>query len=184
MFKSSTKFIAIICTVIILLALAGWYWMFTIVRSNVEQANTLKSEAENKANLDSQNRALRKLLTSATDTVAHLQNRVIGSDDAVVYINQIENLAAQSGTGIIVNSVDIDQKASAPAGYEYLHLILSIQGTWQNVYTFISMIENLPYRVTINSVDMSQESFSDPAKKGKVESQWSGHIDFNTLKQK
>jgi hypothetical protein len=181
MFQGRTKKIAAVFLVIALIGAVLWYVLFSIIGKNVRAADALQAEVNDKLTLEDQNKGLQSFLSDNSEAVTTLTTRIIPTEGTVDFIDSIEALAASVKVGIIVNSVDLTKSATGGEIFENLTMQVTTEGDWQGVYTFMSMLQSLPYKISITNASLKNGIFSD----GKAnKSVWTGVFTFDVLKRK
>jgi Tfp pilus assembly protein PilO len=162
---------------------AFWYVQHMILKTS-----NLEAEYQQHAAQTQTDKSLEQFLARVGTSTNSLTTRLVASNQTVPFIESIEGSARKIGITITTNSVDIAQDPTLPEKYEYLKLAFSTQGSWQNTYTFLSMIESLPYKSTINDVNLTEQFVSGPAEKGTSTqlrgSIWKTEYQLTVLKEK
>ncbi|MFA6920052.1 MAG: hypothetical protein WC264_03330 [Candidatus Paceibacterota bacterium] len=96
------------------------------------------------------------------------------STDVVPFLNTIESLATKVKAKAEVTSVDIlKDKTGLLVGIKTL-------GSFEAVYKFLMLLENSPYELEINSVDMQTLIIEDSSKKLKIP-EWNASFKIKLL---
>jgi Tfp pilus assembly protein PilO len=174
--ETRTRKLCITLAVILVIALIASVGFWLMIRRSIDSVYADEGVA------------LKTLLTNVSPDLDVLKTRIIESDGTVPFINSIEALAHQAGAKVNIDSVDV-HSAEEGDTFERLGLTVSTQGSWNQVYTFLAMIESLPYKVSITSVGLNQDSFTETANASstvtrKTTIQWKGSFQLNVLKKK
>lgn len=179
-----------LCIVLLILVLAGFgglYVFWSLIRQGITKIHTVNIAVEEQALHHDENESLKALLADVGPDIESLKTRIIGSDDTVSFIDNIETMARQTGATITVDAVS-EKPAVEGKDYEYISLTMSTEGSWNHVHTFVSMIESLPYKVTINSLTLDQQAFEEEKANAsstkQVQRSWRGTIIIDVLKKK
>lgn len=83
---------------------------------------------------------------------AQLETHFARSSDIVPFLSTIGELAVQAGTKADITSVDISTDNSG------LFVGLNASGTFNNLYKFLTLLENSPYEIDFSRVEFHQET--------------------------
>jgi len=110
------------------------------------QQDTLSLETEARRREDIL--ALNRLLQKVADDRALLEKHFIKSSDIVPFLDMIEKLALQAGVSAQIDSVNtkIDNTE--------LTVGLKALGKFEAIYKFLTLLENSPYELDFNSMDI------------------------------
>jgi hypothetical protein len=166
------------------LVMAGLcYALFYLTKSKIEETATIEAQALEESAYQERTRALKNLIRDVDPDVQKLYSHVVAPDGAVAFIDAAETLARGSGISIATQSVDVEEATENKDLYENLVLIFTSKGSWSNTYHFLSLLENLPYQLTIEHVAMTHDGSFDPNAKN-VSSSWNSSFSVKILKQK
>jgi len=152
-------------------------------RANVE---TL---AEEVATAQAQQSDIAQLQRTA-DKIAQEQVKLDGfflaQDDLVGFLETIEGLGVHTGTTVAVDSVAESKQKITIEGNKQKELdtilrVVSIEGSWAEVFHTVSLIETLPLPITITRADYTITGVNTSGEDS--ETQWGAHLTFNVLKQ-
>lgn len=94
--------------------------------------------------------------TSTASKWASLQNFFVHSDKVVNFIETIESLSEQSKGTVTISSIDADNLDNAPVGKEgSIRMRINAKGSWNSVMKTLSLVEVLPYKITINNIRLN-----------------------------
>jgi hypothetical protein len=123
---------------------------------------------------------VKRQVEGLTEQVQAISAYAINSDAGVPFIDQVQATGKRMGLETTISSVDTKQFTNK-AGLEYLTMRIKARGDWSRVWSFLKYIENLPYGLSIDAVDVSFVTLQD---KPKTESTWEGTFDIKVLKKK
>lgn len=97
-------------------------------------------------------------------------------EETIALLTNIESLADDVGVEV---DVDIDVKSVVlnEKDRQILSSKIEAMGTFQTLYRFVSILESLPYKVTITGLNMKRVT----KKTGEEQPKWSGDIAINIL---
>lgn len=199
---SNTQNLVIILTILVLLLAGGYYYFFSSLRAAGESISNLQNNTDSllaeQANLS----ALRAVFSQTTSDRDKINSYFVQSDGAIDFVTTIENLAAFVNLSHETNSIDTQSMNPPDASHEILHMNFRTTGSWQNTYYFISLLETLPYNITINQINLhatgdttnqivaenvdlsASSSSSTPKTVTKRASVWEATYDFSVVKLK
>lgn len=152
---------------------------FSFIHKQIDKNNSLSGEN----NIVWQNEANRRNILSSMDhsikviapEIMQLEMYFAQSSDIVPFLNLIENTAQKVGAKAEVLSVDV------PVDGKILSVAMNASGHFEEVYKFLTLLENFPYQLEFVSVDVrkSMEFGAPILKEGKPE--WNASIKMNLL---
>ena len=90
---------------------------------------------------------------------AQLETHFAQSSDVVPFLDTIEKLSSKAGTKAEVTSVDIAKDNTG------LLVGMKASGSFAGVYKFLTLLENSPYELEFDGVDMHQQTILGDGKK-------------------
>jgi Tfp pilus assembly protein PilO len=164
------------------LVACGIFW--AMIRSNVIAAYTADAEKQEALSHREQELALQSLLTDVSSNIQTLSSRVIDSNGTVPFIDMVESLARAAGTNASIDSANIGP-ANEGDTFETLSLSISAGGNWRQVYTFLSMIESLPYKISFDNAALSVSTSVGTSGKATTTAKiWKASMNISVLKRK
>lgn len=119
-------------------ALAGWH-----------------TEASRREEIKSLNRSMEMIEEERASLQAHFAQ----SADVVLFLDAIEGLAPKAGVKAEVLSVDtVDKEAG-------LRMNMKASGSFEEIYKFLTLLENAPYELEFISIDMQKKIGQTSGKK-------------------
>ena len=106
-----------------------------------------------------------------------LESHFVTSDELVSFIEYIESLDTISGGTLVIDEVDVGDEQGEPV----LKVSLSASGKYKEIYKLLSLIETMPYEVSIPTFDLSVADIVSGAGASSVESEWNAEIDFMVI---
>lgn len=164
------------------------------IKSNDKASTLYAVTAATDSAKDESLRAMKTSLSQNQDFFAQADSFFIPSDGVVDFINQLEALGKLAHVSLSVASVNVpDQMSTQNADFKQpLGLQIDTQGSWKNTYDFLSILENLPYVVQLNSVTFTLSSAAEsilfnggpePRMAG-TDEMWKGTFGLTVLKLK
>lgn len=153
--------------------------VFSFMHKQIGKNNSLAEEN----NTVWQNEMTRRSILSSMDhslkiiapEIAQLETHFAESSDVVPFLNSIENIAQKVGVQAEVLSVDV------PANDKVLSVVMNASGHFEEVYKFLTLLENSPYQLEFTLVDVRRSGEMDtPILKG-AKTEWNASIKMNLL---
>lgn len=185
MIKSTTKKITIILAICMLVAIILLYGFFWMIRSNMTKTVDYQNKIEEQLVAEATAKEFKASIEEIGPEIQRLTARIVEAEGYVEFIEMIESEARRLGISIEVVSAT-EGKHPSPEQFGVLKLDLRTQGSWKETYTFLGLIETLPYKLTLNSFTInSQPDFrttsTTPVTSGSV---WYGTYSLDVVRFK
>ena len=184
--NTKTKYILTILIVIDLLLFGAYYYFFMMIKNDNEQVSTLSSELSAEQSNEEKMDSIRNISRGSVADSEKLESLFVGSQDAVTFLKQIEDLTSFAGLSHSTESINlVDDPVLLPDNKENLEIVIDISGNWQDIYYFLSLFDNLPYAVHVNSLTLTELN-NNPSNASSTESGglWQGVLDFSAIASK
>ncbi len=184
--KYSKKLTLIIVTIVMLVMLSMYGFLFWRVQKNITQAHyelSKKMITEDRTDIF---KKTQQTLANLSEKIQRVDTSFIGDKQEVAFIEHIEQLARDTGLEIITQEVAIIPQTYNKIYGDTLNLSILVSGEWQNNINFIHLLESLPYKINITQITSTKESFSGSSSKDTTlspsQKYWESAIHFNVLK--
>lgn len=152
---SRTHIAIILSAAFFLLAAAGfWYLSFSL-----SAMEAYGREAREKIYLEErkfhQARSFVRLHAETAKARAEELSLFVPEDDPASFIAEVERAAETAGVSHEVVNVDLKKAGETPFGE--LSLSLRFSGSFADAYQFLSLVETLPYTVSVESASFDRE---------------------------
>jgi len=127
-------------------------------KDNNEKAELNAIASETEINQREEIASLNRSLQQNKKNEIALETHFIQSSDVVPFLDALERLAPLSGVKAKINSVDV---ATANSG---LIVGLEASGNFQEIYKFLTLLENSPYEIDFLSMDVHALGMAENAK--------------------
>lgn len=147
---------------------------FLIRRQTIVQAIHYVNASKELANEDiikQKEQELKKIHDDTEEQRSGLSSRLIKEDKAVTFIEMVEKVGTESNTKLELGSI------TSSAGL--LKANINVIGSWANVMTALTLLENLPFSSVISDVDLGTSAVS-----GKEAKVWSLNLSIEALTTK
>jgi hypothetical protein len=191
-----TKKTMIISIVLAVAAFIIYGFLFLNIKAKNEQISSLANDAQDLHSKDDVLKATKTILDQNKDLISQLDSYFIPADGVVGFISLLEGVGKYSGVDMTINSVGTEADTKAKDDIkEILRLHIETDGSWKNTFYFLSVLENLPYRIDVEQVSLGLTGATDKVlfdtksdkaqtrQQGKDE-RWHGSYDVTVVKLK
>ncbi len=140
--------------ILVLLMVGAYYYFFHELRVTGEKISTLSNETTSLLTEETNLNSLKAVFSDTTNERQKINSYFVQSDGAVDFITIIENLATFANLNHETQTVNTEEENPSSANRERLHITFRTNGSWQNTYYFISLLESLPFQLTINQINL------------------------------
>lgn len=186
--RETKKNIAVL--VILNLIIFGLYfYLFMNIKSSDRDISAELVQIKLGADKDERLRSVKSLMDETKNQREKIANLFIQQDGSVDFIEMMESLGKTAGVKLSIDSVGIDPaKNKTGSSTESFRLSVKAEGLWINVLHLLSLLENMPFKVSFDSISLnkiSEPEIVNPAKgKREIASYWKGDFGFSVLKIK
>jgi Tfp pilus assembly protein PilO len=149
--------------------------LYTKTNQNNQKAKlaTIAWQAETDQHYDIN--LLNNSLEQVSNERALLNSHFVQSSDVVPFFNTLEQLGVGAGASVVVDSV--------VTGTNNNELVVDLKttGTFKQVYQFLTLLENSPYEITFNSMDLHTLSAQDVSVKNVKNQNWEADFEIQLL---
>lgn len=179
----STKNKLIITATITVLLLIGYIMIFSTISSTNKALSELDYELNKEVHTETQLKSLNDIIKDTTEERLTLDSYFISTDGVVDFINNLEIYARSVGASPEIISVNIKESILPWAGerFETLNLEIKIEGEWEEVFHFATLIDRMPSYVQVNRASI--ENIPIKEEEGSSEA-WNGIFNIDVLKRK
>ncbi len=187
--KNPTSVKKIFITILILniVVIAIYAGMFFLVKIKNEHISSMLNDADRELKKDEFLLKTKLILNENADSISKLDSYFVQRDQAPKFIENIEDLARNLGVDLNVAYVSVEDETRNKDDFkELLNMRVEVVGSWGRVMSFVSSIENLPYRVLIKNVVIVSEKTQEDLffENSSGPSSWKGNVEFSVLKIK
>lgn len=100
--------------------------------------------------------ALKQSIQNTQSSREKIEQFIVSQDETVSFIEKIEGLSVK--TGAVVNLTNVSRTSSGENSS--LMFTVNADGTFREVYHFLSLVEMLPYRLSVKSVSFALDTDS------------------------
>lgn len=141
------------------------FFLYLVYQKNSE-VSLLSQELEIAAREENSGIAMKRLLTNTNVEREKLDGYFLKSDTIVSFIESIESLSKLAKVDTSVNNVGIDQGGSKDT-FEYVSLSGTAEGSFNNLYWLLSLIESMPMKLEVSKVFVEKMPTDPKSKEAK-----------------
>ncbi len=158
-----TKSFLIVSFIVAITLLATLIFVVYSIRSKNRQASELLNTADRIAEATVLADSIDNIKAEAGSDLEALEDLTLSSDKLIVFIESIEDVGRQLKLDMNISSVERveDKKATEPSVFR---MVLDARGSWLSTFAFLRALENLPYRVMVDEINLSRVEIGWQAK--------------------
>ncbi|MES3004968.1 MAG: hypothetical protein V4690_02550 [Patescibacteria group bacterium] len=159
------------------------YFLFNDIKNKTKETSSLENVLFEHDDLRSYAISTQKNLDSIKDDQKKVNDFFVIKDGDVAFLEDLESLARNKGLSVEVQSLAIEEvEGLKPNGLTSLRIRVKVIGRWNSLYTFISQIENMPFKVTIERVNLIRGGTPSDSAATPTASTWEGNLEIRVLK--
>ncbi|MES2315199.1 MAG: hypothetical protein V4486_00475 [Patescibacteria group bacterium] len=176
-FKKFKKVPLIVSTILLITSCSLFIYLYQNTQKNDQVSSDLEKQLKDEASKREEVKSLDRMLKSMEGERATLDSHFIvgASSDAVPFLNMLETLAPKVGAEAAVALVD------APKDNSGLVVGVNVQGSFESLYKFITLLENAPYELDVLYVDLERGQETTSADGVEAPVKWSAVIKVKLL---
>ncbi|MBX4198801.1 hypothetical protein KW800_00790 [Candidatus Parcubacteria bacterium] len=128
---------------------------FAVTMQARSEAASIAAEASARTGTGSRTQRLRALKQSEADDIARLDKVAVTKTELVDVISQIESFGKSLGLGVTIASIS-GGTSSATGTPMTVKIAVDSTGTWASNLTLLHMLENLPYKASVDDAKLAQ----------------------------
>lgn len=183
--KSKTVTILSICSALLLVTGLGYYFLLNQIYKIEGETEILKQEIQSFEAQNNELEGLQKNLKTTFEERDKILSVFIPEEGIVDFLELIEGIANGENVSIETNSVSKKDSGSlSDANKEIVSLDLSVEGKWDNVIKFLSLLEVIPFKSSIEKAVIENILLAGSSATSTPSSMWQADIIFNAVKAK
>lgn len=170
--KNNFQKIPLLFSVLLLVFLCALFtFLYNETNNNDQKAALGLSTWQTEANRRNEITSLDSTLMQIAGSRSSLDSHFAESSDVVPFLDTIEELGVPAGAQTEIDSVTMG------ASNNGLVVGLKATGSFDSVYKFITLLENSPYEIDFQTMDLHRSSMPDATSKNNKNPEW--EADFN-----
>ena len=163
----------LISIVLFIFSLFVFFSLYTKIKNNTIESDKMFSEWKIEDNKREGIKLLDRSMKNMEDDIKLLDTHFAKSSDVVPFLDTIESLATKTGSSAEVLSVNI------PIDSDILEVGIRVDGSFSSLYKFITLLENSPYEIKFDAIDLVQTSIDSSGVKKSYG--WSTNLNIKLL---
>ncbi len=183
--NNKTNLILILSTSLLVAFIVFFFYFFNVIKNKNKHTSVVISTLTEKISEKEKLSVLEKKMAELGDINKKINNYLVNPSNIDSFVEYLENTGLNNGVELIVKSVEIEKT-------EKNKILISVYmtGSFSNVIKVISLLENAPYNIKINSLSLMKEIeknvIDSTAKNIKgvipvIKSTWQSSITFSVL---
>ncbi|MBU6431563.1 MAG: hypothetical protein KGJ58_04290 [Patescibacteria group bacterium] len=185
MFK--TKNIIIVLIALNLAVFGACFYLFANIKKIDKAVSERLIQIESESKKDKSLRSIKNLMNNTKKEREQIVGLFVQPNGTVDFIEAVESLGKIADVKLATESVGVDAlNGKATSSAELFRLSVKTEGTWSGTIHLLSLLENMPYKVSFEkaSLDKVSDESSFAKDKRQVFPYWNGDFTFNALKIK
>lgn len=179
-FKTTKQILAF--TIILAIASIVFYVLFF---NNIKEKNNMISTIINDVDTAVQKevklKSVKDIIKDTTDGREKIDTYFINDDEIIGFIGEVEKIGRDIGVDVEIISVSIsDSKLQQDNISELLDLDLKAEGQWSRIFHFLALIEKMPFKINISTINL--EAIYESDNKKDSSGIWKGFFSINAIK--
>jgi len=181
----TTKRLLVLLLVACAAAAGGYAYGFEYLVARGAQITVLNGKVATYTETNEEVNSLQTTLAKTEAGMNQVDGYFIPADGVVDFISSVENLATESGLSVSVDSVGaVDYGKDTAAFEEKLSLRISTEGSWAGTERFLSLVENLPYAVSVDGASIEKVENLQSSPSVEPTNAWKGEFEVSVPKLK
>lgn len=180
------KIIAI-ATTLNLIVFGACFYLFMNIKKIDKVVSEQLTQIESEVKKDESLRSIKNLMNDTKEEREQIAGLFVQPNGTVDFIEEVESLGRVAGVKLEVESVGIGAlKDKTGSSTESFRLFFKTEGSWGGTMHLLSLLENMPYKISFENVRLGKVSGGSSSESGKgiTPSYWSGNFSFSVLKIK
>ncbi|MDO8493165.1 MAG: type 4a pilus biogenesis protein PilO [bacterium] len=174
----TNKYLVVLIVLSLVLAATTFSMAGELYNNRLVEVNDLQSKLISLQSSVKQSGVLQREIKDTKDDRDQLSFYFITKDTTQDFIGELESMSTASGVLLKLNSLTVkkDSKTSPAA---YLRFNIRVDGSFRDVYHFLTALESLPYKVRISTVKVAKLDQQEVIVKKAIP--WYGDITFDLV---
>ncbi len=180
--KTKTIFILILSTTTLILSIGIFVFFFKIIKNKNIHTSVVISTIEEKIINNDNKEAILNKYNEIEDEHEIINGHFVDATNIDVFVEYLEKLGSEKNINTTVNSVELSKKEK-----NMILVKISLEGDVKNIMQVVSLIENSPYQIRIDSfylnkqIETKIEAVNEQTKNINNVPLWQADVSFNVL---
>ncbi|MEK7194549.1 MAG: hypothetical protein AAB660_02575 [Patescibacteria group bacterium] len=123
------------------------------IRDDVTEANIAIQE---KTGSDSRTKSILALQENYKDDLVVINDSVLNKTELVSVLEELEKTGRNLGLKTSISSITDEATKTASSTAQTVRITVNTEGVWSSNLAFVRLIENLPYKISVERADLSK----------------------------
>lgn len=143
-------------TIVTCITIVTYAWLFFEVNKTITQVTSAAEESQLLAAQNAHTQTVRRIIRDTQDSRKELNTFFLTDKEIVTFLEDMENLGVHANAPIAVQSVSVEDAIDKDGRVVPLELTLRSEGTLQQVFYTLSLLETYPKALNIGKVSLKQ----------------------------
>lgn len=170
-----------------LIVFGACFYLFANIKNIDKAVSARLTQTESAVKKDESLRSIKNLMNDTKKEREQIAGFFVQPNGTVDFIEAVESLGGMTGVKIEIDSVGVEAlKNKTASSAESFRLSLKTEGSWSNTMRLLSLLENMPYKISFEKVNLGKISGGSGTNSGgeQAPSYWRGTFSFTVLKIK
>ncbi|MFQ5661916.1 MAG: type 4a pilus biogenesis protein PilO [Candidatus Paceibacteria bacterium] len=186
-YSSKTKQILLTVIVLVIVAFIAYVIFFLNIKEKNNSISLLTNEVDSVLQKEIKLRSVKQIIKDTKDDRVKLDSYFVADDEIINFIEMIETLGVNSGAEVEVINVSVDTENEKVVNKNKISELLNInfktEGSFVEMFHFLSMLEKLPFKIEISQVNFNKVS-NEIIGADKSLEPWKGYFNITAVKLK
>lgn len=181
------KKIIIVLSLSVIILFGAIYFVYAEIRSKNQKIFSFEQELQMKNNKYDYLVSMQKLVENIEPDIQKINNSIVSKSGDVGFIENLEAMARSHDLDIKIDSLNLVSDPKAPQStLNTLKIKAKADGSWSNVYIFLSELESSPFKIKIDkfAIISGEELVLDSTKAGSPSKKWQTSFEISVLEYK
>ena len=170
----------------------GYYSFYKNIVNKAKESYQARAEVVFEDERRKKEKDLSLLYADTLSSRSRLSSFIVSVDKITEFIEAIEKIGPNSSTDVSLSSINVpDFSLDTKSSMAYTTLHLEVRGTWSNIIRALTIVENMPYVLSLKHMRLSTSEVSQTGKaplglkvKSAVGREWLLFLDLSVLTSK
>ena len=177
--STTNNYLLVLILLNIFLALIGLFVLFDFRNNRLVEIDNLNAQLRSLQGMSTRATNLRLAVKDSKEKRDKLSLYFITKKTVLTFVKELESIASRAGVILKLNSLSIVKEEKQQDKPSYLKLSVRASGGFSELFRFLTILEDLPYRVRFNTVGISK--LESKAGFEKPVAPWFGDVDFDLI---
>ncbi|MDE2188804.1 MAG: hypothetical protein KGJ35_03715 [Patescibacteria group bacterium] len=173
--KSQHYILLFVSILTVCVAAISYNFLYHQALSKAEAAAVAEAKVASMAATSIEEKKTAEIFATTATERSQLSDSMVSEGNAVPFIDSVEGIAAKSGATISLSS--LSSGTDSASSHATVLASVTIRGSWQNALRALELLENLPYAISMQNLNLTETNSSD----AKSAPQWTINVSLSVL---